>query len=132
MEKPQEGPARPHGDEREGLADQREAVLDAREARADARDAVQARRRERALHILADADERDDEAEARDAAAMTRDAAAGLHSFLHDAEHEYGPALQARRSAAIDRTESKSDRASAATDRSSLTEDDSVPPDVGR
>jgi len=38
-------------------------------------------------------------------------------------------ALKARRSAAIDRTDSKTDRQSAATDRSELTEDNSAPPD---
>jgi hypothetical protein len=115
------------GDEQACLADQREAALDAREVRADAREAVQADRRVRALRILAAADERDEQADERDVAATTRDTAAGLHSFLHDGEHDYGPALKARRSAAIDRTESKTDRTSAAADRSELTEDDPAP-----
>lgn len=105
-------------------------MLDAREVRADAREAAEADRRERVLHILADAEERDDQADARDTAATTRDTAAGLHSFLHDVEHDYGPALKARRSAAMDRTESKADRTSAATDRSKLTEDDPTTSDV--
>jgi hypothetical protein len=84
----------------------------------------------RALHILTDADERDDQADARDSAATTRDTAAGLRSFLHDGEQEYGPALKARRSAALDRTDSKADRTSAAADRTKLTEDDPMPPGV--
>jgi hypothetical protein len=115
---------------RETLADQREAELDAREARADLREVREADRQKRAMRILADAEKRDDQADARDAAATTRDTAASLHSFLHDGEHEHGPAMKARRSAAIDRTDSKTDRHSAATDRSELTEDDSTPPDV--
>jgi hypothetical protein len=118
------------GDRREDLADQREAELDAREVRADARDAAQAARHERALHILNSADTRDDQAEARDSAATTRDTAASLHSFLQDGENEYGTALKARRSAALDRTDSKADRTSAAADRTKLTEDDPTPPDV--
>jgi hypothetical protein len=117
-------------DRREDSADQREAELHAREVRADARDVAQAARRERALHILNDADERDNQADARDSAATTRDDAAGLDSFLHDVEHDYGPALKARRSAALDRTDSKADRTSAAADRTRLTEDDPTPPDV--
>ena len=75
-------------------------------------------------------DKRDDQAEERDTAATTRDTAAGLRSFLHDGELEYGPALKARRSAALDRTDSKADRTSAAADRNKLTQDDSMPPDV--
>jgi hypothetical protein len=126
------GRATGDSDEQESRADQREAVLDAREVRADAREAAEADRRERALHILADAEERDGQADARDAAATTRDTAAGLHSFLHDVEHDYGPALKARRSAAMDRTESKTDRASAAIDRSKLTEDDSTPSELDK
>jgi hypothetical protein len=115
---------------RGGLADQREAELDAREVRADARDAAQADRREQTLHIMHDADLRDDQAEARDSAATKRDTAAGLRSFLHDDEQEYGPALKARRSAALDRTDSKADRTSAAADRDKLAADDPTPPDV--
>jgi hypothetical protein len=63
--------------------------------------------------ILADADKRDHQAEARDAAAKARDTEASLRSFLHDSPDEYGPALKARRSAAIDRTDAKTDRTSA-------------------
>jgi hypothetical protein len=117
-------------DERENLAEKREAALDAREVRADARDLVQADRQERATHILADADQRDHRADARDVAAATRDTAASLRSFLHDSADEYGPALKARRSAAIDRTDAKSDRTSAASDRSELAGDGPTPPDV--
>jgi hypothetical protein len=121
--------AEPAGDG-DRRADQREAELNAREIRADARDADQAARKQRTLHILNDADERDGQAEARDSVAKTRDTAAGLDSFLHDGERDFGPALKARRSAALDRTDSKADRASAAADRISLTEDDPGPPDV--
>jgi hypothetical protein len=121
----------PDEDERESLAEKREAMLDARELRADAWEAAQADRRDRATHILADADKRDHQADARDAAATTRDTKAGLHSFLHDSADQYGPALKARRSAAIDRTDAKTDRTSAAADRSELAEDDPTPPDVG-
>ncbi len=96
-----------YGDERGSTAD-REAVHDAREVLADAREASYVDRRERARHILADAQERDDQAEVRDAAAMTRDTVADLDSFLHAGEHEYGPALQARRSAALDRGDAHS------------------------
>ncbi|MGX6608468.1 hypothetical protein ACWKSP_41070, partial [Micromonosporaceae bacterium Da 78-11] len=85
---------------------------------------------ERAVHILADADERDHHAEARDAAATTRDTEASLRSFLRDSADEYGPALKARRSAAIDRTDSKTDRTSAAADRSELASDESTSPEV--
>lgn len=116
--------------ERDRLADKREAALDAREFRADARDKMQADRLERAIHILADADKRDLHAEARDDAATTRDAEASLRSFLHDSADEYGPALKARRSAAIDRTDSKTDRTSAAADRSELAGDEPTSPDV--
>ena len=115
-------------DERGMLADEREAALDAREVRADARETAHADRTEEVQRILADADERDDQADARDAVATTRDTAASLHSFLHD--NEYGPALKARRSAAMDRAESKTDRTSAAADRSRLTEVDPTPPDA--
>jgi hypothetical protein len=45
-------------------------------------------------------------------------------------DHEYGPALKTRRSAALDRTDSKADRISTAADRTKLTEDDSTPPGV--
>lgn len=120
----------PDDDERGSLADEREAVLDARELRADARDVVHSDRKERAAHILADADERDRQAEARDAAAVTRDAAASLRSFLRDREDDYGPALKARRSAAVDRTDAKTDRTSAAADRSELAGDEPTRPDV--
>jgi len=118
-----------NGEEREALADEREAALDAREVRADAREAVQVDRREAMQRILADADQRDDQADARDSVAETRDTAASLHSFLHDGE--YGPALQARRSAALDRSDSKTDRTSAAADRSELAEDDPTPQAAG-
>jgi hypothetical protein len=115
---------------RESLADKREAALNAREVRADARDEVRADRRARAKHILADADRRDHRAEARDAAATTRDTEASLRSFLNDSADEYDPALKARRSAAIDRTDAKTDRASAAADRSELSDDEPPSPEA--
>jgi len=70
--------------------------------------------------ILDDADDRDRHADDRDQAAEERDLAASLHSFLNDAEYDTG--LRARRSAAMDRSDSQSDRDSSATDRSKLTE----------
>lgn len=48
---------------------------------------------------------------------------------LREGVHTYGPALKARRSAALDRTDSKTDRSSAATDRSELAEDNYTTPD---
>jgi hypothetical protein len=89
----------------------------------DSRAAGQADREKVARGILEGALARDDQADARDSVANTRDRAASLHSFLHD--DEYDAALVARRSAAMDRSDSKSDRASSATDRLDLTVDDS-------
>ena len=77
---------------------------------------------------MVDAAERDDQADARDSVATTRDTAAGLHSFINDSPEQFDPALKARRSAAMDRSESKTDRAAAAGDRSELTDGDSPPP----
>jgi hypothetical protein len=54
--------------------------------------------------------------------------AASLQSFLHD--DEYDASLKARRSAAMDRSDSKIDRTSAAADRSRLTEDDAAHVDI--
>jgi hypothetical protein len=115
------------GDERETLPNEQEAALDAREVGAAAREAVQPGRSEAVQRILADADRRDDQADARDSVATTRDTAASLHAFLHDGE--YGPALKARRSAAMDRSDSKTDRILAAADRSELAEDGPTPLD---
>ena len=119
--------ARP-GDERETQADQREARLASREDRVDAQEAAQADRRHHEERILADAAERDDQADARDSVATKRDTAAGLRSFLNDSPEDFDPALKARRSAAMDRSESKTDRAAAASDRSELTDGDPTPP----
>jgi hypothetical protein len=110
-------------DDREKLLVDRERVLNAHEVRADVRDAQRADRQQRDQGILADASQRDDQAEARDDVANERDRATSQHSFLHD--DEYDAALQARRSSALDRMDSRTDRTSAATDRSRLTEDDS-------
>ncbi len=72
------------------------------------------------LEILAAAEARDEQADARDTAARKRDSAASLHSFLND--DEYDATLKARRSAAMDRSDSRTDRDSSAEDRSRLTE----------
>jgi hypothetical protein len=121
--------ARP-GDKREIEADEREARLASREVRVDAHEAAQADRRHHEERILADAAERDDQADARDSVATKRDTAAGLHSFLNDSPEEFDPALKARRSAAMDRSESKTDRSKAASDRSELTDGDPTPSNV--
>jgi len=107
-------------EERDTLADEREASLDARQRDADARDALQTGRDEEIKTILASAAERDSRADARDTVADRRDATASLDSFLHDEEFLAGH--KARRSAAIDRSDSKSDRAHGAADRSRLAE----------
>jgi hypothetical protein len=127
-----DGPAQAPDDHDEpaSLADEREAALDAREFQADAGDVARADRRERTTCILAGADKRDVKADARDAAATTRDTAASLRSFLHDSADEYDPALKARRSTAIDKTDAKTDRTSAAADRSELTGDEHTLPDA--
>jgi hypothetical protein len=117
------------GDARETQADEREARLAEREVRVDAWEVGQADRRHQAQRIMADAAERDDQADARDSVATTRDTAAGLLSFMNDSPEEFDPALKARRSAAMDRSESKTDRAAAAADRSELTDRD--PPPAG-
>lgn len=112
---------RSEADLRDDRADAREAGLDAREDRADARDAVQSARLEHIRSILTGAGVRDDKADDRDSAADSRDASASLQSFLHDEEIAGG--LKARRAAALDRMDSKTDRTSAASDRIELTGD---------
>ena len=118
------------GGERETQVDEREARLAAREMRIDAWEVSHADRRHQEQRILADAAERDDQADVRDSVATTRDTAAGLHSFINDSPEEFDPALKARRSAAIDRSESKADRAAAAADRSELTDGHPTPPNA--
>ena len=83
---------------------------------------VRARRGEKIQKILEDAKGRDDEATARDAVADERDRVADLKAFT-DPNGAY-PGQSARRAAARDRADSKSDRESAAEDRIHLTEDD--------
>jgi hypothetical protein len=100
--------------------DERESALRAREVRADAREAHEASFSDEVQGILDRADERDERADARDEAATARDSAASLHSFLHD--DEYDAALKARRSAAMDRQDSHTDRGAAGEDRSRLSE----------
>lgn len=96
--------------------------------RVDAWEVAQAGRRHQAQRIMADAAERDDQADARDSVATTRDTAASLHSFINDSPEEFDPAFKARRSAAIDRSKSKTDRAAAAVDRFELTDGDPTAP----
>jgi hypothetical protein len=117
----------PHGDD--SADDQRESALRAREVRADARDAHDADLRDEVEGILDRADERDERADARDEAATARDSAASLHSFLHDAE--YDAALKARRSAAMDRRDSHTDRGAAGDDRSKLSKSAAAPSSDG-
>lgn len=100
-------------------AAEREADLDAREDSLQARESADADRMEGVQGILDDATERDSRADARDSSANNRDSAASLHSFLHD--DDLGPGLKARRSAELDRSDSKADRTSAAQDRIRLT-----------
>jgi hypothetical protein len=116
-------------EERAGLAE-REAALAALEtqfyaleAQFYAREAAQAERRRKESDILMAAAARDNKAEARDAEADRRDREADLRAFLHDQAYSVDY-IQARRFAALDRLESKSDRKSAAEDRSQLTADD--------
>ena len=101
----------------------REAHLDQREAQLDLREAAQEARKHKEYEILMAAEARDKEADARDAAAAKRDREADLRSFLCD--QAYGvDYIQTRRFAALDRSESKSDRKAAAEDRSKLTAGD--------
>ena len=76
-----------------------------------------------AQSILAEADSRDDRADARDSEANDRERAASLDLFVHPND-EYDAAIKARRLAAMDRLNSKSDRSSSAHDRSKLSESD--------
>ena len=108
-------------DEREHLADERDMALDAREALTAGREVAQADRRVHEQQILAGAAERDDEADAPDVVADKRDQAVSLNAFLAGRD-DFGPALEARRSAAVDRLSSKTDRTSSAQDLADLTE----------
>lgn len=106
-------------DERERLADARDRALTRRERRAEARETAQADRSEHEQDILAGAADRDDDADARDSVADERDESVSRAAFV--ADRDYGPALAARRSAAVDRLLSKTDRTSSAEDRANLT-----------
>lgn len=109
-------------EERAGLA-AREAQLDQREAQLDLRQAAQEARKHKEYEILMAAEARNEEADARDAEATKRDREADLRSFLDD--QAYGvDYVQTRRFAALDRSDSKSDRKAAAEDRSKLTADE--------
>jgi hypothetical protein len=109
-------------DERERAADEREAQADEREAALDDREEVRAAREEQTQDLLAEAEVRDDRADDRDSIADQRDSTASLHSFLNDTRFE--ESHKARRSAAIDRLDAKTDRAASASDRSKLTEEE--------
>ena len=111
---------------RERAATDREAGLDAREENLRVREALGAERDDETDAILHDADARDRHADARDTLAEERDRAASLHSFLHDEDGSVG--LRARRSAGLDRADSKDDRTSAADDRAKLSR--TAPPET--
>ncbi|TPG14951.1 hypothetical protein [Pedococcus bigeumensis] len=85
-------------------------------------------RRAQVQRVLDDADARDEQADVRDSVAADRDGVADRESFL-DPDSDYDASLRARRSAAMDRSDSKDDRASAAEDRSELTPDHDPPTD---
>ena len=57
----------------------------------------------------------------KDTVADERELAASLDAFVHPND-QYGAAIKARRSSAIDRSESKSDRSSSAEDRTKLSD----------
>ncbi|WP_151199564.1 hypothetical protein [Cryobacterium sp. LW097] len=75
--------------------------------------------------ILADADQRDDEAELRDVESDKRSEAADLQAFLDTNSSYAGPGE--RRAAAVDRSNAKSDRESSAADRAQLSEQETNP-----
>jgi hypothetical protein len=107
-------------DERDVRADGREADLDAREARTAADESARGARRRRHQDIAQNAAARDEQADARDSSAERRDRDASLAGFLND--DNYGDGLRSRRSAALDRLQSKEDRTSAASDRSEMAD----------
>jgi uncharacterized protein (DUF3084 family) len=109
--------------EREQRADERDTELDAREMAIAAREASQAGREQQAEQILAGAAGRDEDADTRDLLAADRDTVASRDAFVSE-RGDYGVALKARRSAALDRLDSKDDRTSSARDRAILTEAD--------
>ncbi len=63
----------------------------------------------------------DEEAASRDLIAAERDEVASRDAFV-SGQGDYGVALKARRSAALDRLDSKDDRTSSAQDRATLAE----------
>lgn len=105
---------------RDQRADERDAALDARDAAAATREATQTGREQQNRHLLADAEERDKEADSRDLVAAERDEAISRDAFVSE-RGDYDAALKARRSAALDRLNSKGDRTSSALDRATLT-----------
>ncbi len=104
---------------------EREGDLGAREVQVDADEAWVSERAEHVEEILAAADERDERAAVRDEAADVREQAASLAASLRDPQ--YVASLKARRAAANDRSQSKSDRFEGALDRSKLSNRPSVP-----
>jgi len=116
-------PQDPHDvGEREARADHREAELDAREALTVADESARDARKQRHRDIVGQAEERDVQADARDSTAERRDRAASLAGFLNVNDTNFGNDLKARRSAALDRSESKGDRSLAASDRSEMAD----------
>lgn len=109
--------------ERDQRADERDSALDEREAITAAREAQETDRELQAQQILAGAAGRDEDADARDVIAADRDEVASRDAFVSE-RGDYGAALMARRSAALDRLDSKDDRTCSARDRANLTEVD--------
>lgn len=107
------------GDQREASLVEREAVLAAQVTKYGADRAARA---EAAEKVCAAAKERDVEADARDRLAAAQDHAADVKAFTSPAGSGYGADLPARRHAALDRRDAKSDRTSSADDRATLTE----------
>jgi hypothetical protein len=100
----------------------REAAVAIREADVARREADLSLRRASADAILAAAVLRDLDADERDRASVLRDQLAyGAEFLAQSARHHAGDAW-ARRSAALDRDESRDDRSWAAADRLALTE----------
>jgi hypothetical protein len=95
---------------------------------AEAQDLDRARRTDRTNKILVDADRRDDDATARDAVSDERERLADRRAFLDPGADYAGNG--ARRAAALDRADAKSDREYSAADRAQLTEGEGDDADV--
>jgi hypothetical protein len=109
-------------EEREALADDREAELDARQNLIVADESARDARKQRHRDIVGKAEERDVQADARDSVAERRDRDASLAGFLNVNDNNFENDLRERRSAALDRSQSKGDRSLAASDRSEMAD----------